>query len=201
MPLLEPLSDSIKADILRNFKEQLIIVDTPSKWFGVAKELSSQKRIAIDMESNGFYSYPERICLIQIAIENKIFIIDTLSVDNIEALGKIFADPSVEKIFHGCDYDLRSFERDYGFCCKNLFDTEIAAKFCGAIQSGLDAVLKNFMNININKTKKLQRSNWGKRPLTKEMLLYAAKDVCYLIPLSERLKEHLRTLGRLDWVY
>jgi ribonuclease D len=102
---------------------------------------------------------------------------------------------------HSCDYDLRSFERDYGFRLRNIFDTALAASFCGHGQTGLDNVLKDFLGVFIIKTKRLQRADWGKRPLTSEMLSYAAEDVVHLIRLCEVQKQKLDNLGRLSWVH
>src|SRR3990172_1505400 len=170
------------------------------KWAHAASEIMKANCIAVDMESNGLYSYPERICLIQLNTEDKTYIVDTLAVSDLSVLGEVFENPTVEKIMHGCDYDIRSFDRDYGFRLKNIFDTEVAAKFCGATQIGLDMVLKQFIGVNIDKVKRLQKANWGIRPLTDEMLSYAVNDVRSLITLCQELKRRLSICDRMEWV-
>jgi len=56
------------------------------------------------------------------------------------------------------------------------------------------------LGITINKSKRLQRTDWGQRPLSTEALEYAATDVRHLFALREILSQRLRTLGRAAWV-
>jgi ribonuclease D len=181
--------------------DRIACVTEFSQLLDVVRHVKNEKFLAVDMESNGFYTYPEQICLIQLATDKDVYLIDTKVINDIEPLGEIFSDPYIQKIMHSCDYDIRSFDRDYGFCLRNIFDTAVAASFCGVIQTGLDNVLKKFLNVSIVKTKRLQRADWGKRPLTSEMLTYAADDVNYLIHLYEVQKQKLKSLERLKWVY
>jgi ribonuclease D len=185
-----------KKDVL----ETIVWIGNNKKWTQAASEILEVNCIAVDMESNGLYSYPERICLIQLNTEHKTYLVDTLAVSDLSLLGEVFENPSIEKVMHGCDYDIRSFDRDYGFRLKNIFDTEVAAKFCGATQIGLDMVLKQVIGVGIDKVKRLQKANWGLRPLTNEMLSYAVSDVRYLIPLGQELKRSLSLCDRLEWV-
>ncbi|MFO7584763.1 MAG: hypothetical protein R6W69_08540, partial [Anaerolineales bacterium] len=64
--------------------------------------------------------------------------------------------------------------------------------------TGLDAVVKQHLNINLDK--KYQKKDWSKRPLPIEMIEYAAGDVMYLLPISTNLIEELKRKNRLDWV-
>ncbi|MBE9482922.1 MAG: HRDC domain-containing protein [Chloroflexi bacterium] len=65
---------------------------------------------------------------------------------------------------------------------------------------GLEALTRDLLGITINKSKRLQRADWGRRPLSAEALEYAATDVHHLIALKEILDQQLRTLGRAAWV-
>ncbi len=159
-----------------------------------------QPRVAVDLESNGFYRYPERVCLVQLATQDAVYVIDPLSVDDHAPLGKLLADPSVGKVFHSADYDIRSLDRDWGFHVRGLFDTSIAAAFAGSERLGLAAVLKEYINVEVNKDKKLQRADWSLRPLPDKMLRYAAEDVLHLGRLKATLDGRLAKLGRTAWV-
>ncbi len=156
--------------------------------------------IALDTESNSFHYYPEQLCLIQIASRYKIYIIDTIALHDLAPLRDILADVSINKVIHGADYDIRSLDRHYGLHIHNLFDTSIAARFIGITQFGLAALIRDLLDITINKSKRLQRANWGRRPLSAEALEYAATDVRHLLALREILDQRLRTLGRATWV-
>src|SRR5690606_25985416 len=47
--------------------------------------------------------------------------------------------------------------------------------------------------------KKFQRADWSRRPLTDEMLAYAAQDTRWLLELRDRLREELAGAERLSW--
>ena len=156
--------------------------------------------IAIDTESNGFHHYPEQLCLIQIATRQRIYIIDTIVLKELDSLKEVLADDSIKKVIHGADYDLRSLDRHYGFRVRNLYDTTIAARFASMTRVGLATLIEDLLSVIIHKSKRLQRSNWGRRPLSSEALDYASTDVRHLLALREILDQRLRTLGRATWV-
>jgi ribonuclease D len=163
--------------------------------------LRAQPRIALDLETNGFFRYPERVCLIQIATPaGRVFLIDPLALDDMTPLGGVLSDERVEVILHSGDHDIRSLDRDWGFRVNSLFDTSIAAAFTGMDRLGLATVLESSLGVSINKSKKLQRSDWTIRPLKPKFLDYAADDVHYLLELADTLKKRLSNLGRLEWV-
>ena len=156
--------------------------------------------IALDTESNSFHHYPEQLCLIQIATRNKVHIIDTISLKDLAPLKEVLVDDSIMKVVHGADYDVRSLDRHYGFRIRNLYDTNIAARFAGITQVGLVALVKDLLGVSINKSKRLQRVDWGRRPLSAEALDYATTDVRHLLALRETLDQRLQALGRTAWV-
>ena len=175
---------------------QIFLIENQSEWDKVSVALSQEPELAIDTESNSLHCYRERVCLIQIGTNEDTFIIDPLQVTNLAALGLILANPSIEKIIHGSDYDLRSLDRDYGFKLENLYDTHIAAKFIGSATPNLASVLNDTLKISIPKNRKLQTSDWSKRPISEPALEYAANDVIYLRAMSRKLKQILNQLGR-----
>jgi len=101
-------------------------------------------------------------------------------------------------VFHGADYDVRSLYRDFDIRIHTLFDTQLACRFLGIRETGLEAVLKNIFGVTVDK--KYQRKDWSRRPLPEDMLAYAAGDVRYLVPLAQKLEAELETKGRLSWV-
>ncbi|MFC1949053.1 ribonuclease D [Chloroflexota bacterium] len=176
------------------------IVNSPAQLSASARELVGSHIIALDTESNSFHHYPEQLCLVQISSRHKVYIIDTISLNNLTPLRDVLADVSIEKIIHAADNDIRSLDRHCGLHIHNLFDTSIAAHFTGITQLGLAALTRDLLGITINKSKRLQRADWGRRPLSAEALEYAATDVRHLFALREILDQRLRTLGRAAWV-
>ncbi|MGD8881576.1 MAG: HRDC domain-containing protein [Desulfobacterales bacterium] len=163
-----------------------------------AGQLLKQRIIGVDLEADSMYHFKEKVCLIQIATQHTTAVIDPLQVRNLSALKPVFRRGDIQKVFHGADYDVRSLYRDFKISINNLFDTELASRFLGFKESGLDAVLTKRYNVHLNK--KYQRKDWSKRPLSEEMIDYAAADVHYLIPLAKSLRQELKQKGRLSWV-
>ncbi|MEW6325102.1 MAG: HRDC domain-containing protein [Nitrospirota bacterium] len=163
----------------------------------LAVQLAGQPRIAVDSESDSFHHYQEKVCLIQLSIPGRTFVLDPLRLASLDPLLPVFADPAVEKVLHGADYDIRTLGRDYGVKFENLFDTMIAAQLLGQEAIGLAALLKGHFGVELDK--KFQKADWSRRPLPPEMLRYAADDTGHLIALRGQLDEALERAGRRAW--
>ena len=152
-------------------------------------DLEKSAHVAVDTESNSFYAYFNRICLIQVSTEQQDYIIDPFSAGDIEAFGKILSSPDIEKIFHAAPNDIAGLKRDFKFTVNNVFDTSVAAKILGYRQLGLAPILLEHFGISLNK--KWQRYDWGRRPLRDEQIEYARFDTHFLIPLRHKLVAEL----------
>jgi ribonuclease D len=62
------------------------------------EQISRVKYLAVDSESNSYFAYRPRICLIQISANNTDFILDPLTLKDLTGLGPILADPSVQTL-------------------------------------------------------------------------------------------------------
>lgn len=163
----------------------------------LANALADETRLAIDLEAAGFHRYSDRVCLIQLTGSSGTFLVDPLAVDPSPALRAPLESPDVRVLLHGGDYDLRLLDRDLDLHPVNLFDTQTAAALLGEPSLGLASLLETYFDVRLSK--KYQRADWAKRPLSDEMLEYAASDTLHLHPLTDLLSERLRTLGRLSW--
>jgi ribonuclease D len=165
---------------------------------GAVRTLEQAEIIGVDLEADSLHHYFEKICLLQIAAESVTLVLDTLALKDLSALGPVFSNPGIRKVFHGADYDIRSLHRNFGLEVANLFDTQLAGRFLGLKETGLEAMLRSRFQVELNK--KFQRADWSRRPLSREMLDYAAMDSSYLIPLARMLEKELEEKGRLSWV-
>ena len=166
----------------------------------LARILFQERCIAIDTESNSRHRYPERVCLVQVATTSKVYLIDTLAVDDMKPIGEVLADETVIKVIQGADYDIRCLDREWGFRVRNIFDTSIAARFVGMKQIGLSSLAEALLGMHVPKDARIQKSDWSHRPLSHEALNYAATDVWYLLSIRKALETRLRTLARSPWV-
>ncbi|MGD2253728.1 MAG: HRDC domain-containing protein [Anaerolineales bacterium] len=173
---------------------QPILVTRKDQLRKLVEVLKQQSHVASDTESNSLHAYQERVCLIQFSIPGQDYLVDPLANPDLEPLAPIFADPEIEMIFHAAEYDAGCLRRDFGFQIANLFDTRIASRMLGRTQTGLGHLLLEEFGVRLNK--RFQRANWGKRPLSPELLSYASLDSHYLLPLRHRLANALHEAGR-----
>jgi ribonuclease D len=165
----------------------------------LAESLSRCGAVALDSESDSLHHYFEKVCLVQVATEGgEACLIDPLALGRLDALSAVMADARIVKVFHGADYDVTTMKRDFTFRFEGLFDTMIAARFLGAAQFGLQALLRAEFGVELSKSS--QKDDWSRRPLAPIQEAYALADVDHLLALRDRLASRLAAAGRLAWV-
>ncbi|MFH1620204.1 MAG: ribonuclease D, partial [bacterium] len=172
---------------------QTILIETGQQLSDLVKRLQAYRRISMDTESDSLYVYNERLCLVQISAGSANYIVDTLRIKDLAPLRPLLESPDMEKIFHAAESDVRVFKKALHCEVRNLFDTMVAARFLGIKACGLASLIKEYFGVTLNK--KFQKANWGLRPLSKEMIEYAAADTRHLLRLSEILEKKLAELG------
>ena len=177
--------------------DQTQLIQTQTDLERFFQRLKDQPLVAVDTEAASFHRFKDRVYLLQLSSREQTAVVDPLAVSSLEPLGDILAAASIEIVFHDADYDLRLLENEYGFRASNLFDTRIAAQLLNEPGVGLAALLEKYLGIRLDK--RYQRADWSVRPLTPQMLDYAAADTRHLPVLRDILRDRLRALGRLDW--
>ena len=159
--------------------------------------LSPVRALALDTEGASFHRFVDRIYLLQLSTDRHEAVIDPLPIGKPDRLGALIEDPQVEIVLHDADYDLRLLHQDYGWQVRNLFDTRVAAQLLGIRAFGLAALLEQYFGLKLDK--KHQRADWSMRPLTADMLDYAAQDTRHLLGLRDQLHQQLVAKGRWHW--
>ena len=160
-------------------------------------EIRGVTELALDTEGASFHRFVDRIYLLQLSTRDRHAVIDPLPIGTPAGLGALLESPNVEIVFHDADYDLRLLQQDYGWHITNIFDTRIAAQLLGYTAFGLAALLERFFDVKLDK--KHQRADWSMRPLTVDMLDYAAQDTRFLLELKDKMSAELEQAGRMAW--
>ena len=161
-----------------NKTNKIIIDDDTLKKF--INKCLKQKVLAIDTEFIRDNTYYPILCLVQIAGEDFAAAIDPLSEIDMNPIWDLLSNEKILKIFHSGRQDIEIFLNLTGKIPKPIYDTQIAAMFCGlGDQVGYEKLVDKFLNLSINKQN--QFTNWLQRPLTKSQLDYAISDVTHLI--------------------
>jgi ribonuclease D len=192
--------------------EKPITIEPPilvynSKSLGqMLSHLARQTLIAIDTESDSYFAYQPKVCLIQIsvyadpAVEDPMqvadYLVDPLRLRDLSRLGILLAQPQIEVVMHAADNDILQLQRDFGFRFSKLFDTQLAARILGWRNVGLAPLLEE--HFGVISDKRMQRTDWSVRPLTPQQIAYAQMDTHYLFALRSLQLEHLAASDRLE---
>ncbi|MBX3487363.1 MAG: ribonuclease D [Candidatus Paracaedibacteraceae bacterium] len=164
-------------------------------------KFSTRSDVAVDTEFSRVTTYWPRLALIQLSDGVDTVLIDPLEKGrDLSPVDDLLANPDVVKIFHSCRQDLEVLNKVFGRLPVNLFDTQLAYMFLHlADEISLARLLEEYADITLNKSK--QNANWMRRPLPRSQLEYAAKDVCYLPNVKDKLESELLAKHRLSWLY
>lgn len=164
----------------------------------LCKLLSSAPLLAVDTEFVRTDTYYPKLGLLQFNDGKNCYLVDPLSIDDLEPLRQLFVNPNVVKIFHSCSEDLEAIHHFFQVLPEPLFDTQLAAAFLGFGSSvGYRNIVSTMYGVELSKES--TRSDWLKRPLSEVQLKYAALDVEYLIQICNELSRQLLDQGKLAW--
>lgn len=176
------------------------MVTTHNALSRVIDECREGGAVGIDTEFVWERTYYPKLGVIQLATsQGGTYLIDAVALTDLSPLGDLMADTSVVKVLHDAVQDLVIVRRVSGKAPVNMFDTRVAAGFCGYRASlSLQELVKVFTGVVLSKSE--TRTDWIKRPLSDRQIEYAIDDVRYLLQLRERLMEKARDAGREGWL-
>lgn len=177
----------------------IVYIDTNEALALYCDTIRQSKVICIDTEFHRETTYYPELALIQISDSVNTCCIDPLTITNFTPFLALLTNPSVTKVLHASGQDLEIFNHLFKTLPSPMFDTQIAAGLLGyGDQIGYAALIHKELNIDIDKSQ--TRTDWLKRPLNKDQLLYAASDVYYLAKAYPKMIEQLKSLNRLEWL-
>ncbi len=163
------------------------------------EESVGSRLLAIDTEFLRENTYHPRLCLLQLATENDVALVDPFEVDDLEPLSRLLADESMVKVLHSGTQDIEILYHELGVMPWPVFDTQIAATLLGYSQQiGYGPLVQAECGVSLQKLDSF--TDWSKRPLAKSQLEYAADDVIYLPRIYRSMRTRLERKGRLDWL-
>ena len=177
-----------------------LTVSTTKELKSLCKRLQAAETIAYDTEFISEGKYQPELCLVQIAAEGLLALVDPLEIPDLTPLWELFCDGRREMIVHACRSEMEFCHRSIGRLPPQLFDVQVAAGFVGnEYPMGFTSLLRQFLHVSLRKTE--SRTTWNQRPLTPLQVEYALDDVRYLEALRRVIKTQLAEQERLDWYY
>ncbi len=175
-------------------------INTPAELVEFSAQLAGAEWIAFDTEFVSEDTYRSDLCLIQVAVGERLAVIDPLTTGDTMSFWEAIASGDHETIVHAGREEL-------GFCLnatgrrpRRLFDIQIAAGMVGyEYPAGYGSLLSKLLGEKPQKGE--TRTDWRRRPLSPQQIDYALDDVRYLAPMRNRLHGKLESLGRVEWMH
>lgn len=174
-------------------------IDSAKALDDLCSRLAQKSCIAFDTEFVSEDRYRPQLCLIQVAADDIVAIIDPFLMEFTEPFWNLLAEPGRTVIAHAAREEIRFCYRFTGKKIAGLFDTQLAAGFIGL---EFPASLANLVQRLLGKSlpKGETRTNWRTRPLTDAQLRYAACDVTDLEEMFVKLSAQVEKAGRRGWL-
>jgi ribonuclease D len=180
---------------------EIVYVDSPEGLDSAIQMMEQETTyLAMDTEFRREDSYFPQLCLIQVATQHHVFLIDAIKITNVSPFFRILTNKNILKVFHSGRQDLEIFcHLMQGQVATSIFDTQIAAMLAGYGESaGFESLVHKLLKVSLDKSSR--HTNWTQRPLKEEQKSYAVNDVLYLRPLYEVMVKKLTLKGRLAWM-
>ena len=162
----------------------------------LAARVASAPYIGIDTEFHNERSYTARLMVVQIEFEDGTAIVDPLAVPDLQPLAESLEHTLV--VGHAMSSDLKIFADRFDVVPPRVFDTQVAASFCGyGLAISLADLVRDLCGVRLKKSHTV--SDWSARPLSSGQIQYLIDDVAHLPELYRKLEERLRAAGRLEW--
>jgi ribonuclease D len=154
--------------------------------------------VAVDAERAHGFRYSQRAYLIQLRRTGSgTHLVDPITFGepaDLSALGAAVSE--TEWVIHAAGQDLPCLY-EVGLVPTTLFDTELAARLLGYPRVSLGTMIEELLGVRL--LKEHSASDWSKRPLPEEWLIYATLDVELLIELRNKLAARLAETGKWQW--
>jgi ribonuclease D len=170
-------------------------IDSDKDLIEFTQEALIESHFYLDTEFHREKTYFPQLALVQIATSHRIVIIDPLMVD-MKLLRPLFDGPGM-CVLHAAQQDLDVMAQSCGYIPSRMLDTQLCAGFLGYSQPSLASLLQSYLKVIVPKGDRL--TDWLRRPLTKDQLVYAASDVAYLAEMSNIIFKELEERGRMQW--
>lgn len=178
-----------------------IYVDTPGPLAEAVAAINRAPVVGFDTEFVGETTYEPKLCLLQVATAEGVWVIDPLAPRlDLTAFWQALTAPGREMVALAARQELLFCLRNAGRLPEKVLDPQIAAGLVGYGYplSHTNLVLK-VLDIRVPAGETF--TDWRKRPLTPAQLEYAAADVVHLLVLRDQLLSMARTLHREEWVW
>ena len=163
------------------------------------RSVAAAKTIAFDTEFVSEDTYRPELCLIQVAADEHLAVVDSLAVKDLTPYWELLAAPGHTTVVHAGREEFRFCQFAIDRRPHELFDVQIAAALVGLeYPASYNSLLARLLGKTLEKGE--TRTDWRRRPLTSQQMEYALQDVLHLAALRDVIADKLEQLGRREWL-
>ena len=163
------------------------------------QRLTRAGQIAFDTEFVSERTYRPVLCLVQVACDGELALVDPISIEDMTPFWQALAEPGHETIVHAGRGEVDFCLHATGKPPAGLFDVQIAAGLTGIeYPAGYGTLISRLLGVTPNKEE--TRTDWRRRPLTSRQIAYALDDIRYLPQIRDQLRARLEELDRVRWM-
>jgi len=161
-------------------------------------DLRGAKQIGFDTEFVSEDTYRAQLCLVQVAADGRLAVIDPLTVGDMTRFWEVLAEGEHETVVHAGRQEIEFSFSSINRPPRDLFDVQIAGGMIGLeFPASYGTLVSKILGETPQKGE--TRTDWRRRPLSDRQLEYALADVVHLALLREKLGARLDKLNRQAW--
>lgn len=176
------------------------LITTTTDLTSACERLARHPVVTVDTEFLRETTYYPLLCVIQMASADEAVVIDALADGlDLKPFYDLMADERITKVFHAARQDVEIVWHDAGIVPAPLFDTQVAAMVLGYGDSiAYDQLVERITGHKLDKSHRF--TDWSRRPLSHEQIVYAEADVTHLRDVYASLSADLAKRNRAEWV-
>jgi len=179
-------------------RDEYEFIDTDSQLQKFCDESVGAKIVGFDTEFVSENRYRPELCLLQVAVDGRFAIIDTMVIKDRTPFWNFLVDGDHITLVHAAREEFLFCYRESGRRPKKLFDIQLAAGMIGhEYPASYGNLVSRLAGQRVDKGE--TRTDWSRRPLTDRQIDYALADVIHLTNIYQKVTERLEELERIQW--
>lgn len=165
-------------------------------------DLLVTETLGLDLETSGLDPITDSIYLLQLNVNNNIYILDWRKINEIEDIIALIKRIDKKVIGHNLKFDLAFLYTKTGYMITNVYDTMLVEvllnRGVGELYYSLAELTEKYCGIKLDKDARedFYKSDKQIDTFTEQQLIYSALDVMYLIDIKKKQDELIATSGQ-----